>query len=141
MFDIMAIKEILPHRYPFLLVDRIIEFEESVRVVGLKNVTANEPFFQGHFPALPVMPGVLIVEALAQTGAVLVLGKPENRGKIAFFAGIDNCRFRRNVIPGDTLRLEVEAVRLKGFAGKCRGRALVENELACEAELMFMLEK
>jgi len=139
--DINAIREILPHRYPFLLVDRIIEREGERRIVGIKNVTANEPFFQGHFPGKPVMPGVLIVEALAQAGAVLALSKPENRGKILLFAGIDNCRFKRQVVPGDQLRLEIEVTRMKGIVGKCRAVALVEGELACEAELMFVIDR
>ena len=139
--DITQIQEILPHRYPFLLVDKIVEIVEQQRIVGIKNVTANEPFFQGHFPGKPVMPGVLILEALAQVGAVLVLGKPENRGKIALFAGIDNCRFKRQVIPGDQLRLEIEVTRLKGIVGKCTARAEVEGELACAAELMFVIDK
>lgn len=141
MLDNVQIQEILPHRYPLLLVDRIIEFSEGERIVGQKNVTVNEPFFQGHFPGKPVMPGVLILEALAQTGAVLVLGKPENRGKIALFAGIDNCRFKRQVVPGDQLRLEIEVTKLRGSIGKCQAKATVEGELACSAELMFVLDK
>jgi len=122
-------------------VDRIIEIEEPHRIVGIKNVTVNEPFFQGHFPGHPVMPGVLILEALAQVGAVMVLRKPENKGKIALFAGIDGCRFKRQVVPGDQLRLEIETTKIKGTVGKCRARAAVDGELACEAELMFVLEK
>lgn len=141
MLKAREIQEILPHRYPFLLVDNIIETDDPGKIVGIKNVTINEPFFQGHFPGQPVMPGVLILEALAQTGAALVLRKPENRGKIALFAGIDNCRFRRQVGPGDRLKLEIEVIKLKGAVGKCRARALVEEEVACEAELMFVLEK
>jgi 3-hydroxyacyl-[acyl-carrier-protein] dehydratase len=141
LLDSKQIMEILPHRYPFLLVDQVIELTEDVRIVGLKNVTINEPFFQGHFPGKPVMPGVLIIEALAQTGAVMVLHKPQNRGKIALFAGIDNCRFKRQVVPGDQLRLEIEVIKIKGPVGKCRARALVGEELACEAELMFVVEK
>lgn len=141
MYNINEIKEILPHRYPFLLVDKIVEFVEDKRAVGIKNVTANEPFFQGHFPEAPVMPGVLIIEALAQVGAFMVLKKEENRGKIALFAGIDSCRFKKKVIPGDQMRLEIEVIRFKGMVGKCRAKATVEGELACEAELMFVIEK
>jgi 3-hydroxyacyl-[acyl-carrier-protein] dehydratase len=114
--------------------------EEGKRVVGLKNVSANEPFFQGHFPDYPVMPGVLIVEALAQTGAIAMLGKEENRGKIGFLAGIDKCRFKRQVMPGDQLRLEVEIVRVKGPIGKGKGIATVDGELACEAEITFAIK-
>ncbi|OAH54450.1 MULTISPECIES: 3-hydroxyacyl-ACP dehydratase FabZ [Bacillaceae] len=138
--DIREIKEIIPHRYPFLLVDRIVEVEDGKRAVGLKNVTANEEFFNGHFPNYPVMPGVLIVEALAQVGAVAMLKKEENKGRLAFFAGIDNCRFKRQVVPGDQLRLEVEMTRLRGSIGKAKAIASVEGELVCEAELMFALE-
>ncbi|OKL37596.1 3-hydroxyacyl-ACP dehydratase FabZ [Domibacillus mangrovi] len=138
--DIREIKETIPHRYPFLLVDRIVEVEDGKRAVGLKNVTANEEFFNGHFPNYPVMPGVLIVEALAQVGAVAMLKKEENKGRLAFFAGIDNCRFKRQVVPGDQLRLEVEMTRLRGSIGKAKAMASVEGELVCEAELMFALE-
>jgi 3-hydroxyacyl-[acyl-carrier-protein] dehydratase len=139
MLDIQQIKEIIPHRYPFLLVDRILEIEEGKRAVGIKNVTANEEFFNGHFPNYPVMPGVLIVEALAQVGAVAMLKKEENRGRLAFFAGIDNCRFKKQVTPGDQLRLEVEIIRAKGAIGKGKGIATVDGELVCETEIMFAL--
>ncbi|MDL4838876.1 3-hydroxyacyl-ACP dehydratase FabZ [Aquibacillus rhizosphaerae] len=139
MLDIQQIKETIPHRYPFLLVDEITEVDGN-RVVGKKNVTINEPFFQGHFPDYPVMPGVLIVEALAQVGAVSILSKEENKGKIGFLAGIDKCRFKRQVKPGDQLRLEVEIIRLKGPIGKGKATATVDGELACEAEIMFAIK-
>ena len=139
MLNSEEIKAIIPHRYPFLLVDQILEVEEN-RVVGKKNVTINEPFFQGHFPDYPVMPGVLILEALAQTGAVAILGKEENKGKIGFLAGIDKARFRRQVRPGDVLTLEVEITRLKGPIGKGRAKATVDGEIACEAEIMFAIQ-
>lgn len=135
------IQGILPHRPPFLLVDRIVELEVGKWAVGIKNVTINEPFFVGHFPGYPVMPGVLIIEALAQTGAVALLKMPEFAGRIAFFAGIDNVRFRRQVIPGDTLRLEVEMTALRRTIGKAQARALVNGEVACEAELTFAVGK
>lgn len=138
--DIQEIKETIPHRYPFLLVDKVLEVEEGKRVVGLKNVTVNEPFFQGHFPEYPVMPGVLIVEALAQVGAIAVLGMEQNKGKIGFLAGIDKCRFKREVKPGDQLRMEVEITRMKGPIGKGKGRATVDGELACEAEIIFAIK-
>lgn len=131
------IRELIPHRYPFLLVDKIEELEPGVRAVGIKNVTQNEPFFQGHFPDYPVMPGVLIVEAMAQVGAVGVMVKEEYRNKLALFAGIDNVRFRRQVIPGDVLTMEVEIERLRGRIGRGKGLATVDGEKACEADLMF----
>ncbi|MBV7505247.1 3-hydroxyacyl-ACP dehydratase FabZ [Bacillus sp. sid0103] len=139
MLDTEQIKEIIPHRYPFLLVDRILEVEEGKSAVGIKNVSANEEFFNGHFPEYPVMPGVLIVEALAQVGAVAMLKKEENRGRLAFFAGIDGCRFKKQVKPGDQLRLEVEIIRLRGPIGKGKAVATVDGEVACEAEITFAL--
>lgn len=138
--DIQEIKDVIPHRYPFLLVDKVLEKEEGKRVVGIKNVSANEPFFQGHFPDYPVMPGVLIVEALAQVGAIAVLDIEENKGKIGFLAGIDKCRFKRQVKPGDQLRLEVEITRMKGPIGKGKGIATVDGEIACVAEIMFAIQ-
>ena len=140
--DIMQVNEIMkriPHRYPFLLVDRVLELEPGKRGVGIKNVTVNEPFFQGHFPGIPIMPGVLMIEAMAQLGAVVVLGTPENQGKLALFVGIDNVRFRRQVVPGDQLRIEVEITRLRGTIGKGQGKAFVEGEVAAEGEIMFAL--
>jgi 3-hydroxyacyl-[acyl-carrier-protein] dehydratase len=131
------IRNLIPHRYPFLLVDRIEELEPGVRAVGIKNVTQNEPFFQGHFPDYPVMPGVLVVEAMAQVGAVGVMAGGEHQDKLALFAGIDGVRFRRQVLPGDVLRMEVEIERLKGRVGRGRGRATIGEERVCEAELMF----
>lgn len=135
--DIQEIRRILPHRYPFLLVDRILEIEEGKRASGIKNVTINEPFFQGHFPEYPVMPGVLLVEAMAQVGAVAILSKPEFRGKIGLLAGIDKMRFRRQVVPGDQLLIEVELLKLKGPVGKATGKVTVAGQIACEGELMF----
>ncbi|MDD2703292.1 MAG: UDP-3-O-acyl-N-acetylglucosamine deacetylase [Candidatus Omnitrophica bacterium] len=139
ILDITAIKDILPHREPFLLVDRIIELERGKRVVGIKNVTINDYFFKGHFPQRPVMPGVLIIEAMAQAGGVMMLSLPENRGKIAFFMAINNVKFRKTVVPGDQLVLRVEAVKIKSRTGQLRGEALVDGKVVTEADFMFVL--
>ncbi len=137
VFDINAIKKILPHRYPFLLVDSIIEFEPEKRAVGIKNVTANEPFFQGHFPQKPIMPGVLIVEAMAQVGGVLLLNEREDvEQKLVYFMGIDNVRFRRPVQPGDQLVMELEMLKNRKTTFKMMGKAFIKGELVCEAEMM-----
>lgn len=135
------IMRIIPHRYPFLLVDRVVELEPGKRVVALKNVTANEPQFTGHFPERPIMPGVLMVEALAQAGAVAVLSLPEYHGKLALFAGIDDCRFRRTVLPGDTLRMEVTLEKLRGMFGRARAVASVNEEVAVEATISFIIPR
>lgn len=133
IYDSIAIQEILPHRYPFLLVDKIIELEPRVRIVGIKQVTANEQFFQGHFPGAPVMPGVLQIEALAQVGAILALREFEDRDeKIPYFSGIENAKFRRPVVPGDTLRLEVTALRIGSRIQKMHGVATVDGQIATE---------
>ena len=137
--NIQQIMEILPHRPPFLLVDRITECEPGVKAAGIKCVTMNEPFFVGHFPGNPIMPGVLILEALAQTGAVAILSKPENQGKIAYFGGIEKCRFKRKVRPGDKIRLETRIIREKGPLGIGEAIATVDGELAVKAELTFMV--
>lgn len=133
----MEIQEILPHRYPFLLVDKIIEFEEGKHIVGIKNVTANEPQFTGHFPGNPIMPGVLITEALAQVGAVLLLSMPENRGKLGIFTGINNFKFRRQVVPGDTMVLEADLITYRHKMGKANVKATVEGEVAAMGEISF----
>jgi 3-hydroxyacyl-[acyl-carrier-protein] dehydratase len=135
------IMRIIPHRYPFLLIDRVVELEPGRRVVATKAVTANEPQFTGHFPERPIMPGVLMVEALAQSGAVAVLSLPQHRGKLALFAGIDDCRFRRTVLPGDTLRLEITLEKLGRAFGRGRGVASVDGEIAVEATLSFIIPR
>jgi 3-hydroxyacyl-[acyl-carrier-protein] dehydratase len=135
------IMRIIPHRYPFLMVDRIVELEPGKRVVGIKQVTANEPQFTGHFPGRPIMPGVLMVEALAQTAGVCVMSLDEYRGKLGLFAGIDDCRFRRMVVPGDALRLEVTVEKLRGMFGRVRGVASVDGEVAVEATLSIIIPR
>ena len=137
--DIKEIMKTIPHRYPFLLIDRIIELEEGKRAVAIKNVTMNEPHFMGHFPGIPIMPGVLIIEALAQVGCVMALRTPAAEGKIILFARIDGVRFRRPVVPGDQLRLEVETIFVRGPLGKMKGTATVNGEVAAEGEFMFSL--
>ena len=139
IMDVGAIKKHLPHRYPFLLVDRVLEMEPFKRIVAIKNVTANEDFFNGHFPSKPVMPGVLIIESMAQVAGLVMLTEEEHRGKIPYFTGIDNARFRRPVVPGDQLRLEVDVLRIKGNVGRVNGKAVVDGQGVAEADLMFVL--
>lgn len=139
MLSNVDIQGIIPHRYPFLLVDKITDIEYGRKAVGIKNVTANEPFFLGHFPGNPIMPGVLIVEAMAQVGAVAILGMEEHKGKLAVFTGIDGLRFRRQVVPGDTLRMEVEMLYFKRGIGKAKAEAYVGDEMAASGELMFAI--
>ncbi|TGE33928.1 3-hydroxyacyl-ACP dehydratase FabZ [Desulfosporosinus sp. Sb-LF] len=141
MLQSQEIQEIVPHRYPFLLVDRIIELEEGKRAVGIKNVTINEPFFQGHFPGHPIMPGVLIMEALAQVGAVAILKLPEYAGFLGLFAGLDDVKFKRQVIPGDQLRLELDLVKLRKSFAVAQGKAYVGDALVAEGTLKFFLER
>ncbi len=142
MMDIQEIMAILPHRYPFLLVDRILSFEPGKKMVGLKNVSMNEPFFQGHFPGHPIMPGVLIIEAMAQIGGVLAVKSAKGReGQLVYFLGIDKAKFRKPVLPGDQLRIEVEVLHQRPPYWKLKGMAYVNDQLVSEAELKAMLEK
>ena len=138
--DINAIMKLLPHRYPFLLVDRIVELEEGKRVVGIKNVTLNEPFFPGHFPGHPVMPGVLILEAMAQTGGVLLLStSPDAQGKLIYFMAIDGAKFRKPVLPGDQLKMELTVLKMREKVAKMSGKAFVDGQLAAEGEFTCMV--
>lgn len=135
-FDIQEILDLLPHRYPFLLIDRIVEFEPTKRLVAIKNVTINEPFFQGHFPSYPIMPGVLVVEAMAQAGGIIMTHElPDRDSKLVVFTGIERAKFRQQVVPGDQLRIEVEVLAFRTRAGRIQGRAFVDGKLACEATL------
>lgn len=137
IYTAQEIMDIIPHRYPFLLIDTIEELEEGVRALGKKCVSVNEPYFRGHFPGNPVMPGVLIMEALAQVGAVAILSRPEWKGRTAYFAGIDKAKFRRKVLPGDVLMLETEIIKAKGPIGVGKARAFVDGKVVAEAELTF----
>jgi len=139
MLDAKQIMEIIPHRYPFLLIDKIEELEPGKKAIGYKNVTMNEYFFQGHFPVEPIMPGVLTVEALAQVGAVCLLSLDENKGKIGYFAGINNLKFKKKVVPGDTLKLEVEIIKQKGPIGIGKGIATVDGKIAVIGEFTFAI--
>jgi UDP-3-O-[3-hydroxymyristoyl] N-acetylglucosamine deacetylase/3-hydroxyacyl-[acyl-carrier-protein] dehydratase len=142
VFDINAIMKILPHRYPFLLVDKIVSFVPGESITGIKNVTINEPFFQGHFPEHPVMPGVLIVEAMAQTGGIMLLNTmPNPQDFVAYFASIDNVKFRKPVMPGDTLRFELKAISMKTFITKMHGDAYVGDEKVCEGDFLAKVVK
>ncbi len=140
MLNVNEIMDIIPHRYPFLFVDKVQIVELGVKGIGYKNVTMNESYFQGHFPGMPVMPGVIIVETMAQVGAVILLSDERFAGKTPYFAGINKVRFKRKVVPGDTLRMEVEIVKLRGSIGIGQGRAYVGEELACEGEFLFAIE-
>ncbi len=135
-FDIQEILDLLPHRYPFLLIDRVVEFERAKRLVAIKNVTFNEPFFQGHFPGYPIMPGVLVIEAMAQAGAIIMMAElPDREKKLAVFTGIDKAKFRRPVTPGDQLRIEVDVLAFRSRMGRMEAKAFVEGKLACQATL------
>jgi 3-hydroxyacyl-[acyl-carrier-protein] dehydratase len=137
--DIEAIKEILPHRFPFLMVDRITELEPGLRAVGIKNVTVNEPFFQGHFPKRAIMPGVMLIETMAQVGGIMIQSQPEHRMKLALLGCVDNVKFRRPVTPGDTLIITTDLIRARGNNGRVRGNIRVGDLVVAEAEIMFVL--
>ena len=137
--DIEQIKKILPHRYPFLLIDRVVDFEPGVKACAIKCVTSNDPFFQGHFPEKAVMPGVLILEAMAQTGAIALLSEPGNEGRIALFGGVKNARFKQIVRPGDVLEIECTLTKRRGPVGRGEAKAVADGKVACIAEITFML--
>ncbi|SNX53532.1 3-hydroxyacyl-[acyl-carrier-protein] dehydratase [Thermoanaerobacterium sp. RBIITD] len=139
MIENKEIREFIPHRYPFLLVDRVLDVEDNKKAIGIKNVTANEPFFEGHFPGNPIMPGVLIVEAMAQLAGIIVMHGEENREKLGLFTGINKCRFKKVVRPGDQLRLEVEIISSKMNLVKVKGKATVDGDTVAEADISFML--
>jgi 3-hydroxyacyl-[acyl-carrier-protein] dehydratase len=139
--DVDEIRELLPHRFPMLLVDRITEVQPGKRIVGIKNVTVNEPFFPGHFPGQAVMPGVIIIESMAQIAGLMIVTMPEHKGKLAYIGSIDSARFRRPVVPGDTLRIEANAVRLRDTFGKVKMEARVEGEVVAECEMTFALKQ
>jgi 3-hydroxyacyl-[acyl-carrier-protein] dehydratase len=139
MYDIVKIMSIIPHRYPFLLVDRILEVEPRKKAVGIKNVTVNESFFQGHYPGMPIMPGVLIVEAMAQVGGIAMLSDSNGMEKVPLFGSIEDARFRKQVVPGDQLKIQAEIIKLRGTVGKVSGKAYIGDDLAAEALLTFVL--
>ena len=139
MLTVKEIKEIFPHRYPFLMIDRVEEVIEGKSAKGYKNVTINENFFNGHFPEYPVMPGVLILEALAQMGAICILSMEDFKGKIGFLVGADKVRWKKQVMPGDKLELEIEIIKLRGSIGVGKGKATVDNQIVCEGEIMFAI--
>ena len=141
MYTIEDIMKVLPHRYPFLLVDRILEIEEKKRIVGLKNVSINEPFFQGHFPGHPIMPGVLQLEAIAQAAGILMLRKGETAGLLAYFMSAENVKWRKPVLPGDVLVIDVEMTKLRGKIGKAKGVCSVQSEIVSEADVTFMVRE
>ncbi len=140
ILNVESIMEVIPHRYPFLFVDKVEIVESGVKGVGFKNVTMNEYFFQGHYPGMPVMPGVIIIEIMAQVGAVILLSHDDYKGKVPYFAGINKARFKRKVVPGDRLRIEVEIIKMRGSIGIGQGKAYVEDEIAAEGEFMFAIQ-